>query len=363
MSVPFLDLGRLHRSIRDELDAAFDRVLESSAFVGGEEVAAFEAEWATACRQAHAVGCNSGTDALALALHALGVGEGDEVVVPSMTFFATAEAVVHVGAVPVVADVEEGTLLLGPEQVDAVRTTQTRAVLPVHLYGHVVPFEHLEAWAADDLLVVEDAAQAHLASWNEVPVGTVGHAVCFSFFPGKNMGALGDAGALVTDDPEVADRARRRQDHGRVEKYVHAELGLSSRLDGLQAALLRAKLGSLEGWTQARRVHAERYRNQLAGHPVELVPWEPGAVHHLLVVRVPADQRDGVRRHLTERGIGCGIHYPVPLSLQPPFAGGRRCPVAEDAAASVLSLPLDPLMSEADVDLVCEVLVEAVGGG
>jgi dTDP-4-amino-4,6-dideoxygalactose transaminase len=209
VKIPFLDLARLHGSIRDELDEAIDRVIGASAFIGGEEVRAFESAFAEAHDVGHAVGCASGTDAISLSLRALGVGDGDEVVVPSMTFFATAEAVTHVGAVPVVADVDGSTLLLTPETVDAVRTPLTRAVLPVHLYGHVVPFDHLAEWREAGLLVIEDAAQAHVASWKGESVGSVGRTTCFSFFPGKNLGAMGDAGAVVTDDPELAARVRK----------------------------------------------------------------------------------------------------------------------------------------------------------
>jgi len=360
MKVPFLDLARLHDSIRPELDDAFDRVLQSSGFIGGAEVSAFEAEFAAAHGRMHAVGCASGTDALSLSLRALGVGPGDEVVVPSMTFFATAEAVTHVGAVPVVADVEPESLLLGHAQLDAVRTSRTSAVLPVHLYGHVVPFEVLQAWRDDGLIVVEDAAQAHLATWKGQPVGSAGHTACFSFFPGKNLGAFGDAGAVLTDDGAVAAWIRKLRDHGRVEKYVHDELGVSSRLDGLQAAILRVKLRHLPEWTSRRQRLAERYRERLSGlDELALVPWDEGAVHHLLVVRVPADERGRVQGALAAAGIGSGVHYPVPLSLQPPFAGGSPCPASEVAAQEVLSLPIDPLMTVDLVDAVCDVLTTA----
>lgn len=359
--IPFLDLGGLHASIAAELRDAFDRVLAASAFIGGVELSAFEGEFAAAHGLANGAGCASGTDAIALALHASGVGPGDEVVVPAMTFVATAEAVVHAGARPVVADVDPGTLLLTPETVGAVATGRTAAVVPVHLYGHPVPFPHIESWRAEGWVVVEDAAQAHLARWRGDPVGTAGHAACFSFFPGKNLGALGDAGMVVTGDPALAERVRRRRDHGRSEKYRHDEMGVSSRLDGLQAAFLRVKLRHLPAWTEARRRLAERYRRGLDGvDGARLVPWEEGASHHLVCIRTAPERRDALRAALSADGIGTGVHYPVDLASQPataPFAP-RPCPAAGRAAAELVSLPIDPLMADADVDAVCARVVE-----
>ena len=359
--IPFLDLGRLHASIGDDLDEAVRRVVHDSAFIGGPTVAAFEEAFAAAHGRAAGAGCGSGTDALALALRALGVGPGDEVVVPSMTFVATAEAVVHVGATPVIADVDPATLLVTEETVDAVRTPRTRAVLAVHLYGHLVPFDALRAWKDDGLLVVEDAAQAHLATWEGEPVGTVGHATCFSVFPGKNLGALGDGGMVLGDD-EVVAAVRRLRDHGRSDKYRHDEIGWCSRLDGLQASVLLAKLGHLEGWTARRQAVAARYAELLGEHAlpgIELVPWSPGAVHHLLVVRVPAAQRDALRAGLGDRKVATGVHYPIALSQQPSLQGwAQPCPAAEASADRVLSLPIDPLMADWEVDQVVGRLAE-----
>lgn len=363
MRVPFLDLGRLHETIRPQLDDAIDRVIGSSAFIGGDEVREFEAAFAVAHERDFAVGCASGTDALSLALRALDIGPGDEVVVPSMTFFATAEAVVHAGAVPVIADVDPTTLLLTPEQVDAVRTERTRAVIPVHLYGHVVDFSHIEHWRDQGLRVVEDAAQAHLARWGTEFVGSRADAACFSFFPGKNLGAMGDGGAVVTDDSSVAERVGVIRDHGRTDKYHHEEVGVSSRLDGLQAAILRVKLAHLEEWTARRRHIADAYDEALADLDlVELVPWSKGAVHHLLVARVPAESRTKLRDALRRLGIATGIHYPVPLSRQPPLVrSGAACPSSDQGAAEVLSLPMDPLMSREEVAVVAESLAGLVG--
>jgi dTDP-4-amino-4,6-dideoxygalactose transaminase len=361
VSVPFLDLARLHESVRDDLEKAFARVLHASAFIGGEEVQEFERAFASAHGRRAAAGCGSGTDALALALRALGVGPGHEVVVPAMTFVATAEAVVHVGATPVIADVDPASLLLTPETVDAVASERTKAVVPVHLYGHVVPFEHLEAWRRQGLIVVEDAAQAHLGEWRGEAVGTVGHAACFSFYPGKNLGALGDGGMVVSDDAELVDEIARLRDHGRATKYEHDEIGWCSRLDGLQAAFRAAKLGHLPRWTDARRRHAERYRERLGEL---LVPWEDGAVHHLLVVRVAAGERARIQADLRAGGVGSGVHYPVSLSRQPSTTSwSKPCPAAEAAADEVLSLPMDPLMSAGDVDRVCDALVTALKRG
>jgi dTDP-4-amino-4,6-dideoxygalactose transaminase len=355
--VPFLDLGRLHDRIRSELDAAMDEVVRTSGFIGSATCARFEEEFAAASGLRGAVGCGSGTDALVLALRALAIGPGDEVVVPAMTFVATAEAVVHVGATPVLGDVDPITLLLTPQSVAEVRTERTRAVLPVHLYGHVVPLTTIDEWRASDLVVVEDAAQAHLATWNGRPVGTAGHAAAFSFYPGKNLGALGDAGAVLSNDEGLLSRVRSLGDHGSSTKYQHDEVGWCSRLDGLQAALLRVKLRHLAHWTKARQQLAERYAERLGE---VLVPWEPGAVHHLLVMR--ASERDRFCGALADAGIRTGQHYPVALSDQPALARwAQPCPAAEVAAAEVVSLPMDPLMTTDEVDRVADTVLLALG--
>jgi len=351
-TVPFQDLGRLHESIAEELNDAIQRVLATSSFVGAASARSFEEAFAAAHGVDHAIGVGSGTDALALALRALGIGPGDEVIVPSMTFVASAEAVVHVGATPVIVDVDPVTLLIDPDAVAEARTPRTAAVMPVHLYGHVVPLDTIRAWQSDGLKVIEDAAQAHLASWNREGVGTVGDAACFSFYPGKNLGAMGDGGAVITQSSEVAARVAKLRDHGRESKYLHSEIGWCSRLDGLQAAVLEVKLRHLPEWTESRRVLAERYLERLGDR---LVPWQPGAVHHLLVARPGVDAREGLRDELAARGIGVGVHYPVALSGQPSVAEfARATPVAEAAADSVLSLPMDPLMRLSEVELVCD---------
>ncbi len=356
--VPFLDLGRLHATIADDLTAAMVRTVETSALVGGPALDRFEAAFAAAHGAVGSAGCGSGTDALVLALRACGIGPGDEVVVPAMTFVATAEAVALAGADVVLADVDPVTLLLTPETVAAVTTPRTRAVLPVHLYGHTVPFDHLQTWRDAGLVVVEDAAQAHLATWAGRPVGSVGHATGFSFYPGKNLGALGDGGAVMAHDPAVLDEVRRLRDHGSTRKYHHEVLGHCSRLDGIQAAVLEVKLAHLAGWTEARRRLARRYRDRLGDL---LVPWEEGAVHHLLVARVDPAARAGIQDELLRRGVQTALHYPIALSDQPALAAvARPCPAAEAGAASVLSLPMDPLMGEDEVERVADAVLAVV---
>ncbi len=355
--IPFLDLPRLHRSIRPELDAAYDRVMTTGAFIEGDELTAFEQAFAVAHRVPAAAGVGSGTDALALALRALGVGPGHEVVVPSMTFVATAEAVIHVGATPVIADVDPETLLLTAEQAEPVITPRTRAVVPVHLFGHVVAPADMAAWVDRGLIVVEDAAQSHLGHRDGVAVGHTGHAAAFSFYPGKNLGALGDGGAVISRNPALAAEVQLLRNHGAASKYDHQVVGHCSRLDGLQAAFLRVKLAHLEAWTDARRRLADRYHGHLSEHGVRTVPWQHGDVHHLLVVRVPATARDAFRDALADGGVQTGVHYPVPLSTQRAMARFHRpCPNAELAGSELVSLPMDPLMTEHEVDRVCDLV-------
>jgi dTDP-4-amino-4,6-dideoxygalactose transaminase len=350
VKVPFADLGRLHSTIRADLDTAISRVVERSSFVGASAARSFEDHFAAAHDASACAGVGSGTDALTLCLRALGVGPGDEVIVPSMTFVASAEAVAHVGATPIIADVDATTLLLSPATVDAARTPATLAVIPVHLYGHQVPFDALERWRDDGLLVIEDAAQSHLGTWQGRPVGSVGHAACFSFYPGKNLGALGDGGAVISRDTALVDEVRRIRDHGRTSKYEHEILGWCSRLDGLQAAVLDVKLAHLAEWTAQRQALAATYAELLDD---VLVPWDEGAVHHLLVGRFAA--RDRMGDALTDADVGWGIHYPIALSQQPWLrTAGKPCPAAEQAAAEVLSLPMDPLMTDDEVEFVVD---------
>ena len=364
--VPFADLSGMTREIRTEVESGFAQLLDSGRFIGGEAVERFEREWAAYCGTAHAVGVANGTDAVQLALRALDIGPGDEVVVPANTFVATVEAVILAGATPHFADVAPDTLLLTPETLEAALTRRSRAVVVVHLYGQTADMDGLRRVAAGaGMRIVEDAAQAHGARWRGRPAGSLGDVGCFSFYPGKNLGAFGDAGAVVTDDADLAHRVRCLHDHGRAgSHHLHQFLGTNSRLDALQAVVLSAKLSRLDAWTAARRDLADRYRARLAGGPARLVGVLPGAEHayHLLVARVPA--RDRIRDGLTRAGIQTGLHYPVPCHLQPPFArfADRRLPVAEAAAGEVLSLPLFPHMTVEQLHLVCDHLSALLAG-
>ncbi len=362
--IRFLDLGADHASVRDDLDKAWTDVLDTGGFIGGAAVAEFEGAFASYQQARHCVGVANGTDALELILRALGIGPGDEVIVPANTFIATAEAVAHVGATIVFADVDPDTLLLTGAAIDAVVTERTAAVMPVHLYGQMVDLDDVGAAAArHGLALVEDSAQAHGASWNGVRAGATGVAAGFSFYPGKNLGALGDGGAVVTNDAALAERIRSLSNHGRslASRYEHDLLGRNSRLDGLQARALAIKLGHLDDWNDARRRAAAAYRRHL---PAGIVPLtirpEAVAVHHLGIVQVPDGVRDELCALLDGEGIGWGIHYPVPCHLQAPFLVDGRpvvsMPVTEAAAGRILSLPMHPHLGEADVIRVCEVL-------
>lgn len=360
MQVPLARLAAQHERLREELQAAFDRVLSTGAFVLGAEVEAFEQEFAQYCETQEAVAVNSGTDALILALRALGIGPGDEVIVPALTFAATAEAVCWIGARPLVLDVEEETLTLDPAAVErALAERAVRAIVPVHLYGHPAALEPICRLARSaGVPVVEDAAQAHGARTNGKRVGSWGTLAAFSFYPTKNLGALGDGGAVTTDAPELAAALRRLRDHGQEGKYRHVTLGTNSRLDALQAAFLRAKLRWLETWNQRRRELAERYRCQLADSTAVrplTVRSEAEPVYHQFVVRCP--RREALAGYLGERGIQTAVHYPVPIHLQPAFAflrqGPGTCPVAEQACQEVLALPLYPELEEREVEFVC----------
>ncbi|WP_199512402.1 DegT/DnrJ/EryC1/StrS family aminotransferase [Nucisporomicrobium flavum] len=366
--VPFTDLPAMTREIWPGIAPEFTEALLTGQYIGGAPVAEFERRWARYCGVRHAVGVANGTDALELTLLALGIGAGDEVVVPANTFIATAAAVVRAGATPVFTDVDPDTLLLTPELLAAAITARTRAVMVVHLYGNVADLEGIGCVArAAGIHVVEDAAQAHGAERNGRRAGSAGIAGCFSFYPGKNLGAFGDGGAVVTDDPELAERVRALANHGRSNgsaHYEHEFVGTNSRLDTLQAIALTAKLARLDEWTDARIALADGYRKRLAGTPVRLTGVEDGVRHayHLMVARV--DRRDEVRDLLHRRGIRTGVHYPVPCHRQPPLRryASAPLPVCEEAARTQFSLPLYPHLTEEQLDLVCEALDEAVSG-
>ncbi|GAA0558281.1 DegT/DnrJ/EryC1/StrS family aminotransferase [Paractinoplanes ferrugineus] len=364
IEVPFTDLSAMTREVWPDIEHTFTEALLAARYVGGPAVAGFEENFARYCDTPHAVGVANGTDALQLTLQALGIGPGDEVVVPSNTFIATAAAVVRAGAIPAFVDVDPDTLLITPEILAAAITRRTSAVVVVHLYGNMPDMDGLVAVAErHGIALVEDAAQAHGAEWRDRRAGSFGAAGCFSFYPGKNLGAFGDAGAVVTSDAALAGRIRSLANHGRdggANHYEHTFVGTNSRLDALQAIALDAKLARNEAWTDARISFADRYRKELAGSNIRLTEVDPLArhVYHLMVVRV-AD-RARIQAELAKRGIQTGVHYPVPCHLQPPlrrYAGGPL-PVCEQAAGEQLSLPLFPHMSRAQVDRVCEVLDE-----
>ncbi len=345
--IPILDLGPEIEQLRPALDAAWQRVLESHQFIMGPEVDAFEREAAAFLGARNVVAVNSGTDALAIALRALGVGPGDEVITVSFTFFATAEAVTMVGARPVFVDIDAATFTLRPETLEAARTARTKAVLPVHLFGQAAEMAPIQAFArAHGLAVVEDAAQAFGGRYQGNRLGTIGTVGAFSFFPSKNLGCMGDGGLIATDDGQIADAARMLRVHGARRKYFNEVAGYNSRLDALQAAILRAKLPHVEGWNEARRRAAGRYREMLAGLGDIVLPSERGDgvhVYHQFTVRVQGGRRDALRDWLAVRGIGTMVYYPIPVHRMPLYASSAgACLETEAASQEVLSLPLWP---------------------
>ncbi len=356
MNVPFLDLKAAHDALGPALDEAFRRVREQAWFVTGQELEAFEAEFASYCGAAHAVGVANGLDALHLLLRAYEIGPGDEVLVPSNTFIATWLAVSYAGATPVPVEPDPATHQIDPNRLEAARSTRTRAIIPVHLYGRPAPMDEVNAFARrHGLVVIEDAAQAHGARLGAIRCGALGDAAGFSFYPGKNLGALGDGGAITTNDALIADRVRKLRGYGSTVKYRHDEAGFNSRLDELQAAFLRVKLPELEAWNGRRRSVAARYLSQLRDVPGLVLPEvtpNAEAAWHLFVVRHA--RRDALQAHLTARGVGTLIHYPVPPHLSGAYArmGFEKgsLPVAEQLASEVLSLPMGPHLSDAQQD-------------
>jgi dTDP-4-amino-4,6-dideoxygalactose transaminase len=346
MPIPLLDLSAQNGPLRSEILAAIGQVIDGNAFAGGPAVAAFEDSFARFCSTRHAVGVGNGTDALWFALLALGVGPGDEVITVAHTFIATAEAISFCGATPVFVDIDEETYTLDPSRLEAAITPRTKAIIPVHLYGQMADMDAIMAIARrHGLPVVEDACQAHGAAHRGRPAGSIGIAGCFSFYPGKNLGAFGEAGAVVTQDAALAGKLRVLRDHGQEKKYYHSVIGWNGRMDGVQGAVLSVKLRSLAGWNEARREHARRYHQHLAGLSGLVLPvTAPDRLHafHLYVVRV-AD-RDWVLAQLAEAGVHCGIHYPLPVHLQAAYRGlgyGRgSLPVTERCAKECLSLPM-----------------------
>lgn len=359
MKIPFVDLKAQYRGIQKEIDQALREVLEECAFIMGPRKEAFERNFAAFCRASHCVGVGSGSDALLLALKALGVGPGDEVITVSHTFIATVEAISMAGATPRFIDVEPDSLLLNPALIEPAITPRTKAVIPVHLYGQMCDLDTiLKIAEKHGLRVLEDAAQAHAAEFRgrRSPIGPV---AAFSFYPGKNLGAYGDAGAVVTRDPSIFDRVTRLHDHGRPAgyKFEHPSLGFGHRLDTIQAAILHVKLGYLEKWTEARRRHAAHYNRRLSevvSVPLELP--ERRHVYHVYAIRT--DRRAELRKHLQAAGVSTNIHYPIPVHLQPcyQFLGVSRgsLPVTEKCVDQLLSLPMFPELTEDQVDFICD---------
>ncbi len=352
-TLPFVDLGPAEDAA--DIRAAIDRVIARGWFVLGPEVEAFETEFAAASGARHAVGVATGTDAITLLLRAAGVGPGDEVIVPAMTAAYTGLAVIAAGARPVFADVTADRVTLDPASCAAAVTSKTRAIIPVHLYGQAADMTALQRVAErHSLLIIEDCCQAHLATAAGVPVGTIGAGGAFSFYPTKNLGALGDGGAVVTNDAALADRIRRLRNGGQTDRYHHVEPGINSRLDEVQAAILRAKLPRLAAATARRRTLAAAYRRQLPSSVTPVPEIDPGHVYHLFPVRTP--ERDAFQAHLRASGVETLIHYPVALPQQPAFSSfsPADCPYAARAAAEVLSLPLHPRLDESDITRVAD---------
>jgi len=355
--IPFVDLRAQYDGLKPEIDAAIQGVIASSAFIRGNPLGAFETAFAERIGVRHAVGAASGTDALHLAVRALGIGPGDEVITVTNTWISTAFAAAYVGARPVLVDVDPVTLQMDPDALARAVTPRTRAVIPVHMFGHPAPMDEIMAICRPrGIRVIEDVAHAPLARLGGKPTGTFGDVACYSFYPSKNLGCYGDGGAVVTDDDALAAEIRLLADYGQSDHFVHRTVGYNSRLDTLQAAILLAKLPHLEAWNRRRRQNADCYRQRLAALPVKLPTESAGieAVYHLFVIEL--DRRDACRDFLRERGIMAQIHYPTPIHMQPCFAdlgyGHGSFPVAEAAAARILSLPMFPELTAAQVDAV-----------
>lgn len=357
MNIPLIDLGIQHRNLRSEINSVVEGILERGDFILGQDVAKFEEEFAAYCGTKYAVGVDSGLSALELSLHAYGIGAGDEVIVPTHTFTATAAAVTFAGATPVFVDVNPETLCIDGEKIEAAISTRTKAILPVHLYG--LPADMDEIWAIvkrHNLIVIEDACQAHGAMYRGRRTGNLGHAAGFSFYPTKNLGACGDGGIVTTNDAYIAETIKAMRNCGQRSKNVHELPPFNHRLDNLQAAILRVKLRYLDQWIDSRRQLASLYTKLLANSKV-ITPVEPvnyKHVYHLYVIR--SEDRDALQAQLKERGIGTAIHYPNPVHLQPFYSNGTarrgQFPVAEKTCNEILSLPMYPELTEEQVEIV-----------
>ncbi|MFH1921161.1 MAG: DegT/DnrJ/EryC1/StrS family aminotransferase [Planctomycetota bacterium] len=354
--IPFVNLDRQYDSLRSEIEIAIGQVFDAKAFILGPYVEKFEREFAAFQGTKHAIGCSSGTSAISLALEAAGVGRGDEVVTVGHTFAASAGAIRHARAEPIFVDIEPAAYLMDVGALEAAITVQTKAIMPVHIYGTPCDMPAIGKIAERrGLAVIEDAAQAHGATVGGHKVGGLGTAATFSFYPGKNLGAYGDAGAIATNDDALADRIRKLRDHGRVSKYVHDTVGYNHRMDGIQGAVLSVKLKYLAAWNERRRTVAARYDAVFRPRGFKTIEPPPGvgAVYHLYVVEV--SNRDVVLRALADRGIATGVHYPVPLNRQPafePWAGGISLPVTERIVPRIMSLPICAEITDAEQDQV-----------
>lgn len=366
--VPFLDLWSQHLPLMSELNLAIQEVIKSSAFAGGQFVSEFEQDFAAYCDARYALGVGSGTEALWLSLIACGVGSGDEVITVPTTFMATAEAITYAGARPVFVDVDERTYTMNPEALAGVLTKNTKAIIPVHLFGQPADMDPILEFARrHGLYVIEDACQAHGAEYKGRRVGTFGDTACFSFYPGKNLGAFGEAGAIVTRHSDLQEKMKILRDHGQVRKYFHSVVGWNCRMDGIQAAVLRIKLRQLEANNQRRRTHAAHYEEelgQMAGIVTPALASYARHVYHIYAIRV--SNRDEVRQSLEDQGIATGIHYPVPVHLQGAYRSlgyePGAFPVAELCAAEFLSLPMYPELTDAQIEQVIEGVKAAVAG-
>lgn len=364
--IPFLDLGQTYRELKTELDIAVQRVMRSGWYIQGEELEAFESEFAEYCGTRFCVGVGNGMDALHLILCAYGIGPGDEVIVPSHTFIATWLAVTYAGAIPVPVETpDDATYTISPELIEAAITPTTRAIIPVHLYGRTADMAPIKRIAArNELKVIEDAAQAHGARYQCCRAGSLGDAAAFSFYPAKNLGAFGDGGAITTSDAELAAKLRALRNYGSSAKYVHDTIGINSRLDPLQAAMLRVKLRYLDEWNARRLSLAECYRQHLAGTNVLLPVASDGfeSVYHLFVIRTP--HRDMLQAGLKDAGMETLIHYPIAPHKQGAYGSmqGHILPVAERLSSEVLSLPMGPHLSSDEVEEVAHHVTRIIGG-
>jgi dTDP-4-amino-4,6-dideoxygalactose transaminase len=357
MQVPFLDLKAHHQPHRQEFLDAIAEVIDQSAFAGGPFVARFEEDFAAYCQVRHAIGVGNGTDALWLVLLALGVGAGDEVITVPMTFMATAEAISFTGAKPVFVDIDPATCTMDPNCLEAAITPRTKAIIPVHLYGQVADMDPiLEIAKRHNLPVVEDACQAHGAEYKGRRAGSIGIAGAFSFYPGKNLGAFGEAGAVTTNDPSLAERIKVLREHGQPKKYYHSHIGWNARMDGLQGAVLRIKLKYLEEATTRRRDHAAYYQRLLRDANLTLPTQAEGRRHVYHLYAIQCDDRDRVIGEMGKRGVACAIHYPIPVHLQEAYGSlglsEGSFPVAECVARRLVSLPMFPELTETQIEKV-----------